>query len=151
MSTPKKTAAKPAAKPANEATNAATPATKPERKAKAKPLPLAARFELMQSVKDADPTLPDAVLADALSVKFARTVAPATVTEYRKQFGLASVKKPTAAQLATYIDMLKVQIAGLGAVPVPFPTFTDADDSGSGEVIGAAGTNAEAGTEETTA
>ena len=144
MSVSKKTAApkRDAAKTENK--DAGTP-VKAERKVKAKPLPMAQRFELMAFVKSADASMPDSTLASTASEKFGRTISPVTITEYRKQFGIASVKKPTAAHLATYIGLLKVQIVGLGAQPVPFPVFTDTEpgnessDDAGGEASADAG------------
>lgn len=148
MSTPKKSpAAKSGSNVKTEVKTAdAGTAPKTERKPKAKPLPLAQRFELMQFVKEADASMPDSTLASTASEKFGRTISPATITEYRKQFGLASVKKPTAGQLATYIDLLKVQIVGLGATPVPFPAFVEEAGEAAGEASGESASSADAST-----
>jgi hypothetical protein len=79
---------------------------------------MAQRFELMASVKAADPSTPDAVLAQQASEQFGRPIQQQTIAEYRKQFGIASVRKPSPTSLALYVSILKAALVSHG-IEVP--------------------------------
>jgi len=124
----KKVSTTPAAKPANvqsvaekasaTATGAPPAVPKAPRKPRVAAITMAQRFELMTMVKEADTALPDAALAVAVSAKLGRVVSQQTVSEYRRQFGLPVVHKPTSAQLMDYVEVLKAALVKAG-LPVP--------------------------------
>jgi hypothetical protein len=127
-----KTAAKPKPVPA---------AKKPKSAPRFPAMTLAQKFDLMTEIKSADATKSDAALASELSTKFSRPVMQVTVAEYRKQFGLASVRKPSAAALEAHVAALKAQLANAGILPVSVPaepvkaveTIADGSAAATGE------------------
>ena len=92
---------------------AATAAPKAARKPRSPSLTMAQKFDLLAFIKLSDPTLPDATLAAEASAKFGHAVTAQSVAGYRKQFGMASVKKPSAADLLAENAALKARIAEL--------------------------------------
>jgi hypothetical protein len=124
MSTEKKSTAKPlgvvgaASKAASGSTGAVA---KPSRAPKRPPLSLLLKCELLMFVKESDKSIPDVDLAKLASIKVGRAVLPATIADYRKQIGIANVRRPNAAQLSAHIEMLKAQVRSLGQEPVEAP------------------------------
>lgn len=99
-------------------------ATKRPRKPKVAPLSLAQRFDLMGMVKGASPTEPDSALAARASAHFGRAIQQQTIADYRKSFGLASVRKPSPKTLAIYVETLKGILAANGIEVPPVPQET---------------------------
>ena len=106
-------ASKPAAKKtaAPPATGAAPAQPKKPRKPKAPSMTMAEKFELLSFVKSADPTMPDARVADLATERFGRKVLTKSVTDYRKEFGIASVPRPTVAQLEARVAELEAKLS----------------------------------------
>jgi len=77
-------------------------------------LPLALRFEVMTLVKNASADTPDATLAAQASTLVGRTVQQQTIAGYRKQFGIASVRKPGVKALHARIALLEALITKEG-------------------------------------
>ena len=77
-------------------------------------LPLAKRYEIMALVKNADLTTPDSTLAAQASLIAGRTVQQQTISGYRKQFGIPSVRKPGVKSLQARIAMLETLITEQG-------------------------------------
>ena len=93
----------------------ATPTLVPkQRKAKIPTLPLAVRFEIMNLVKTADRTTPDATLTAMATAIAGRPVPQQTISAYRKQFGIPSVRKPGVKSLQARITMLEALIVREG-------------------------------------
>jgi hypothetical protein len=86
---------------------------KPKR-AKMPALPLAKRYEIMALVKNADITTPDSTLAAQASVLVGRQVQQQTISGYRKQFGIATVRKPGVRALQMRIALLEALITKEG-------------------------------------
>jgi tRNA U34 5-methylaminomethyl-2-thiouridine-forming methyltransferase MnmC len=84
------------------------------KRAKAPTLPLAVRYELMALVKNADRSTPDATLASQASQIAGRQVQQQTISGYRKQFGIPSVRKPGVKSLQARIAMLETLITEQG-------------------------------------
>ena len=119
----------------------AVPNTKPQKTAKPRaprkdPMTMAQKFDLMTMVKGANPTTPDAALAVLATTALGRPVLQQTVAEYRKSFGLASVRKPSAAQMAARIAQLESLLLSSG-IDLPAPT---ASADGSADAAGSVGT-----------
>lgn len=125
----KQAAVKKPALVAGAAVQTATGETKPKapRKPKVAALSMPQRFALMQMVKEASPTEPDSALAARASAHFGRAIQQQTVAEYRKQFGLASVRKPSPAALAAYVELLKERMGEHG-IEVPAMPQQAADE-----------------------
>ena len=87
-------------------------------KPRVKPMSMAQKFEFMKMVKDASPSASDASLAVLATTHFGRKVNQQTVAGYRKEFGLATVRKPTSSQLEAHIQALSAQLVDAGMVPV---------------------------------
>lgn len=79
-------------------------------KTKTKPMNMADKFALMDFIRSGDATLPDRMLAERASQRFGRAVNPQTVTNYRKEFGIASVAMPTREELHARIAELEAQV-----------------------------------------
>jgi len=103
------------------AVKAVPKAVKTPRKPKAPAMPLPMKFELLNFVKNADPSIPDSTLAQLAGQHIGRVVQQQTVSEYRKQFGIANVRKLSANQLAAYVEVLKDQLRLAGVVPAERP------------------------------
>ena len=94
-------------------------APKTPRKAKTPAMSLAVKFALLEFIKNADVNASDGAVAEAASAKFGRKVLKASVTGYRKEFGLASVPAPKLADVLAYVELLKVTLADAGVVVPP--------------------------------
>lgn len=74
-------------------------------------LTMSEKFELMSFIKSADQKTPDRVVAAEAASKIGRSVNAQTVTNYRKQFGIAPVQVPTRAQLEARLKELEEKLA----------------------------------------
>ncbi len=128
-----------AAKKTLEAVPGGAPAVKKVRKAKVAPLALAQRFELMGMVKEASPTEPDSALAARASAQFGRAIQQQTIADYRKSFGLASVRKPSPKTLAIYVETLKGILAANGIEVPPVPQETAEEPQEAAQATGTEG------------
>lgn len=107
--------------PKTSPVKAVSTAPKAPRKPKAPALPLAQKFQLMEFVKTADASIPDATLAHMASELVGRVVAQQTISNYRTEFGIANVRKPNSAQLSAYVELLKDQLRAAGIEPAEAP------------------------------
>ena len=102
MSTKKAPAAKPA-----------TPAATKVRKPRTPGMTLAQKFAVLKVVEAADGEMPDATLAEQLSVSTGRTITTMQVKGYRRELGIPSVGRPNAASLAAQLAVANALIAEL--------------------------------------
>lgn len=94
---------------------------------------IAQKFEVMNMVKSAPASMPDATLAAAISHQLGRQIQQQTVANYRKEFGLQSVRKPSAQALQAHIDALRAQVISMGGTPCDPPAQAQPWDTGSGQ------------------
>ena len=99
------------------AQTSSAPVEKKARKPKAPGMTMAQKFDLQAFVKDANPATPDGIVAKEASAKFGREVSQQTVAGYRKEFGLASVRMPTVAELMARVAELEQALSYRGAQP----------------------------------
>ena len=109
----KKPAAAP--KPAASASGSPAPAAAPKapRKPRVPAMPLLVKLDMLTAVRSADPTMPDAALAESLTATFGREVIAAGVKRWRGELGLASVPRKTAVQLELELLEARGRIAHL--------------------------------------
>jgi hypothetical protein len=110
-------------------TKPAAPATPKPRKPREKSMTLVEKHKMITRVIESEATMPDATVADLVGASFGRKVSAAQVAEWRKQFGLKSVPRPSVAQLQAHIEALQAHIEALQAQvraldQVPVPTLT---------------------------
>lgn len=91
----------------------------PEQKKRRSPLPIVERAKVLEMIKVADPKLPDAQLAAQISMHLGKAVANSTVTSYRLQLGLRSVKMLTRAEMAARLVELENQLSKVKQASLP--------------------------------
>jgi hypothetical protein len=107
-------------------TTPAQPATAKPRKQREKAMTLVEKHKIISRIIDSEPSMPDATLADLVGASFGRKVSASQVAQWRKQFGLVSVPRPTVAQLQSHIEALQQQVRARGDEPVPMPKASEA-------------------------
>ena len=123
----------PAAKKAEPKPSAsAAPAVeKKPRKPKTPGMSIKTKFDVMTLINGADPKSPDATLAARLSVTHGRPISAQQVGKYRKELGLASVGKPSHADLQAELFAAREIIAALEAAAAA-PAGPAAEDAAVG-------------------
>lgn len=107
----------------NTAAAAAKTAT---RKPRAPSLTLPQKLAVLDLLRKAESAaVPDADMAARAAEQIDRPVLATTIGQYREQLGLASVPKPTARQLAVYVEVLKAALERLGEDVPPMPAADD--------------------------
>lgn len=104
---------------------------KKPRKPKTPGMSMGMKFEVMQAIRNADPSSPDATVAAALSAAHGREISAQQVGKYRADMGLARVRKQTAAELMSELAASKARIKDLEAGAVPDPDADRADEPAS--------------------
>ena len=89
------------------------------------------KFDVMGAINSADPNSPDATIAAGLSVTHGRTISAQQVGKYRKALGLASVGKPSQADLQAELFAAHARIAALEAAAAA-PAEPSAEDTAVG-------------------
>lgn len=87
----------------------------PARKKAVPALTLKQKFDLLAYINAADKATPDLKIAEDVGAAIGRVVLPGLVADYRKQLGLTSVPRPTAAQLQRTVDDLRRYAAALAS------------------------------------
>lgn len=77
------------------------------------PLTLLQRHRVMCHVELAKADMPDAELAESAGALIGRAVSPQTIRDYRKAFGLPSVKSPTRQELEAKVRELQAKLEGV--------------------------------------
>ena len=93
-------------------------ATPKARKPKGPSMSTAQKFDLLNMIRNAPASTPDATLAEQASAQFGRKIVALQVSKYRKEFGIASVGRPKAAAMQAYVDVLTAALVSHG-IPVP--------------------------------
>ena len=89
------------------------------------------KFDVMSAINIADPKSPDATVAAGLSVTHERAISAQQVGKYRKELGLASVGKPSQADLQAELFAAHARIAALEAAAAA-PAEPSAEDTAVG-------------------
>lgn len=73
-------------------------------KTRVAPMSMGQKFRLMEIIRNTNPQVPDADLAQELSLCFERPINGQTVARYRKELGLLSVPSLSRAQLRAKLE-----------------------------------------------